>query len=120
MAKKKSHRKESGGGDEPIREADNLGGRTTQAARMEREALREEEGSGAAGQSGDTQQLSDEESADPESVKELLEEGQAFEAGVVSGVEAAEENPDQEANSQEVPEDDLPGEYQDLREKEKE
>ena len=40
-------------------------------------------------QSGDLQGLSDVETADSESVDELLEEGNAFEAGVVSGVERA-------------------------------
>src|ERR1700724_2622469 len=39
------------------------------------------------GQSGDLQGLSNVESADSESVDELIEEGNAFEAGVVSGVE---------------------------------
>jgi hypothetical protein len=41
----------------------------------------------AAGQSGDTQGISDAAEADSERVEELLEEGQPFEAGVVSGVE---------------------------------
>ncbi len=43
----------------------------------------------AGGQSGDTEGLSGAELADSESVEELVEEGQAFEAGVVSGVENA-------------------------------
>src|SRR5882724_11147489 len=42
------------------------------------------------GQSGDLQGLSSVEGADSESVAELLEEGNAFEAAVVSGVENAE------------------------------
>ena len=41
-------------------------------------------------QSGDLQGLRDIESADSESVNELLEEGNAFEADVVSGVERAD------------------------------
>src|SRR5260370_31838229 len=40
------------------------------------------------GQSGDLQGLSNVEGADSESVDELLEEGNAFEADVVSGVDA--------------------------------
>ncbi len=40
----------------------------------------------AGGQAGDTEGLSRAELADSESVEELLEEGQAFEAGVVSGI----------------------------------
>src|SRR5512132_2559398 len=46
-------------------------------------------GADAGGQSGDTEGLSRAELADSESVEELLEEGQAFEAGIVSGVENA-------------------------------
>lgn len=51
-------------------------------------------GSGAAGQSGDVQGLSRGENIDSESVEELTEEGQDYEAEVVSGVENAPE-PDQ-------------------------
>jgi hypothetical protein len=50
-------------------------------------APRRDEGSLRAGQSGDLQGLSDVEDADSESVDELLEDGQAFEAEVVEGVE---------------------------------
>ena len=46
-------------------------------------------GPGSAGQSGDTQGLSDVAEAGSESVEELVEEGQAFEADVISGVESA-------------------------------
>lgn len=42
-----------------------------------------------AGQSGDVQGISNIAEADPESVEELLEDGQALEAEVVSGVEDA-------------------------------
>jgi len=48
-----------------------------------------DEGSLRAGQSGDLQGLSDVEEADSESVDELLEDGQAYEAEVVQGVENA-------------------------------
>lgn len=70
-------------------------------------------GPGSAGQSGDTQGLSNVAEATNESVVELLEEGQAFEAEVVAGIEGAEE-PDQISELQpvEVPEDDVPPEYQ--------
>jgi hypothetical protein len=53
------------------------------------------------------------EGADSESVDELLEEGNAFEAGVVSGVEHAEDDEKREVQTHEVPEDDVPEEYQD-------
>ena len=42
-----------------------------------------------AGQSGDTQGLSDEDSADSESVRELAEEGQDYEAEIVDAIENA-------------------------------
>jgi hypothetical protein len=64
-------------------------------------------------QSGDLQGLSDIESADSESVDELVEEGNAFEAGVVTGVEEADEREGREVHTREVPEDDVPGEYLD-------
>jgi len=51
-------------------------------------------GSLAAGQSGDIEGLSRAESVDSESVEELTEEGQDYEAEVISGVEQARE-PDQ-------------------------
>jgi hypothetical protein len=72
-----------------------------------------EKGSLSAGQSGDLQGLRDLEGADSESVNELLEEGNAFEAGVVAGVERAEGDEGQEVHTHEVPEDDVPEEYLD-------
>jgi hypothetical protein len=70
-------------------------------------------GSRSAGQSGDLQGLSDVEGADSESVEELVEEGNAFEAGVVTGVEDAGNRGVREVRTREVPEDDVPGEYLD-------
>src|SRR5208282_838233 len=67
----------------------------------------------SAGQSGDLQGLSNVESVDSESVDELLEEGNAFEAGVISGVEEAGQHYDREVRTREVPEDDVPEEYLD-------
>jgi hypothetical protein len=66
---------------------------------------------GSGGQSGDLQGLSNVERADSESVDELIEEGNAFEAGVVSGVEEAGERGEKEVRTREVAEDDVPGEY---------
>jgi hypothetical protein len=63
--------------------------------------------------SGDLQGLSNREAADSESVDELLEEGNAFEADAVSGVESADEADEQEVHTHEVPEDDVPAEYLD-------
>ena len=63
-------------------------------------------------QSGDLQGLSNVQGADSESVDELLEEGNAFEAEVVKGVEEAEDADAGEVRTHEVPQDDVPGEYQ--------
>jgi hypothetical protein len=63
------------------------------------------------GQSGDLQGLSNVEEADSESVDELLEEGNAFEADVVRGVEDAGDHGETEVHTHEVPEDDVPSEY---------
>jgi len=63
--------------------------------------------------SGDLQGLRDSERADSESVSDLVEEGNAFEAGIVTGVEEAEDNPEQEVRSHQVPADDVPEEYLD-------
>ncbi|MGH9498606.1 MAG: hypothetical protein ACRD3L_05640 [Terriglobales bacterium] len=65
------------------------------------------------GQSGDLQGLSGTESADSKSVDELLEEGNAFEADAVKGVEDAGDFDEREVHTHEVPEDDVPGEYLD-------
>jgi len=65
------------------------------------------------GQSGDLQGLSNLEVADSESVVELLEEGNAFEAAVVAGVENADSNEPSEVRTHEVLEDDVPREYLD-------
>jgi hypothetical protein len=68
------------------------------------------------GQSGDLQGLSSIEGADSESVDELLEEGNAFEAEVVKGVQDAGDADEGEVHTHEVPQDDVPGEYRDKEE----
>jgi hypothetical protein len=68
-------------------------------------------GPGSAGQSGDTQGLSDVAEATSESVEELVEEGQSFEAEVIAGVEDAPDADEGEVRSKQVPEDDVPSEY---------
>jgi hypothetical protein len=73
----------------------------------------DETGSDAAGQSGDLQQLRDRAYADSESAEELAEEGNAFEAGIVSGVEDAPDPDVSEVHTRQVPEDDVPEEYLD-------
>jgi hypothetical protein len=70
-------------------------------------------GSLTGGQSGDIQGISGRTGIDSESVTELLEEGQTFEAEAVSGVENAADPDVSEVVTHEVPEDDVPEEYQD-------
>lgn len=64
-------------------------------------------------QSGDLQGLSNVECASSENVDELLEEGNAFEAEVVMGVEDAEDADEVEVRTHEVPQDHVPAEYLD-------
>ncbi len=68
-------------------------------------------GPDSAGQSGDTQGLSEEATADSESVSELVEEGSYFEADVVSGLENIPDGDVKEVRTRQVPEDDVPEEY---------
>ena len=70
-----------------------------------------ETGPDSAGQSGDNQGLSDDPQAGPESVDELVEEGQSFEAGIIEGIENAPDADVSEVHTHEVPEDDVPDEY---------
>jgi hypothetical protein len=68
-------------------------------------------------QAGDLQGLSGIEEADSESVRELEEEGQYFEAGIVDAVENAPDPDVAEVRTREVPEDDVPAEYQEDRDR---
>jgi len=70
----------------------------------------------SSGQSGDLQGLSNLEAADSESVDELLEEGNAFEADVVKGVQDAGNADEREVHTHEVSQDDVPAEYRDKEE----
>jgi hypothetical protein len=68
-------------------------------------------GARSGGQSGDLQGLSGIAGADSESVDELIEEGNAFEAEIVKGVEDVPDADEGEVRTHEVPEDDVPEEY---------
>jgi N utilization substance protein A len=74
---------------------------------------RDELGPDSAGQSGDIQQLHKRAEADSESVEELIEEGNSFEAGAVEGVEDAKDPDVSEVTTREVLEHDVPAEYLD-------
>jgi N utilization substance protein A len=74
---------------------------------------RKQGGPDSAGQSGDTQGLPDREEGDSESVEELLEEGQSFEAEAILGVQDAPDADVAEVHTKQVREDDVPPEYLD-------
>ena len=65
----------------------------------------------SAGQAGDTMDLSRSEVEGPQSVEELIEEGQSFEAEILNGVERAADPDESEVVTGEVEEDDVPEEY---------
>jgi hypothetical protein len=65
------------------------------------------------GGGGDYSGLSVVAGADSESPRELLEEGQTFEAGIVEAVQDAPNADEGEIRTREVPEDDVPREYDD-------
>jgi len=73
-------------------------------------------GARSGGQSGSLQGLSDVAGADSESVDELIEEGNAFEAEVVDGIENVPDADEGEVTTHEVLEDDVPEEYLDNEE----
>ena len=82
---------------------------------LERDKRHDSElGPDSAGQSGDLQGISDVADADSESVKELVEEGNSFEADVVDGVENAKDADVSEVRTRQVPEDDVPEEYRNV------
>jgi hypothetical protein len=70
-------------------------------------------GSRSGGQSGDTQGITGRPDVDSESVEELLEEGQSYEAEVIQGVEDAPDADQGEVRTREVEGDDVPEEYRD-------
>ena len=82
---------------------------STELAGYQRKGL----GAFTGGQSGDTQGISGRSGIDSESVTELLQEGQTFEAEAVAGVENAADPDVSEVVTHQFPEDDVPGEYQD-------
>ena len=121
-ARKKTARKKTAGKKAPARKKTGRKAKRASTSRRPRggadsrvEEPLEERGLGpeAGGQSGDTEGLSRRELADSESVEELLEEGQAFEAGVISGVENAPDADKGGVRTRQVPEDDVPQEYLD-------
>jgi hypothetical protein len=87
-------------------ERSSLGSNVTRAPRQAKRGMGDEAG----GQSGDLQGLSREEEAGAESVEELVEEGQAFEADVIDGVENAPDADHGPVRTHDRLEDDVPPE----------
>jgi len=94
----------------PVRETQAvLGSQSVQTEPLKRRARTAAAGAGG----GDFGGVSVVEGADSESAEELLKEGQTFEAGIVSGVENAPDADQGEVRTHEVPQDDVPEEYED-------
>jgi hypothetical protein len=94
----------------PVRQAQIVfGSRSVETVPMKRRARTAAAGAGG----GDFGGASVAESVDSEGADELLEEGQTFEAGIVSGVENAPDPDQGEVRTREVPQDDVPEEYDD-------
>jgi hypothetical protein len=85
------------------------GSKSVETVSVKPKALRARAGAGG----GDFGGVSTVESVDSESADELLEEGQTFEAGVVSGVEDAPDADQGPVRTHEVSQDDVPEEYDD-------
>lgn len=77
--------------------------------------IRSGAGPSSGGQSGDIEGLSDIADADSESVEELAAEGQDYEAEIVDAVEGAPDPDQGEIKTREIPEDDVPEEYENDR-----
>ena len=80
---------------------------------QEKNSFEDEELGPGAGLAGDTQQLANVADVASESVAELVEEGNGFEANAVQGVEDAQDPDVSEVRTRQVPEDDVPAEYLD-------
>jgi len=87
--------------------------KSSRSSAQQLESFRDRERALAGRQAGDLQGLSRAEEADSESVDELVEEGNLFEAGAVAGVEDADNADEKEVHTHELPEDDVPEEYLD-------
>jgi hypothetical protein len=72
-----------------------------------------ETGAASAGQSGDLQGLPGREDVENESVRELIEEGQFYEAELVDAVENGPVDETRPLRPRQMPEDDVPLEYTD-------
>jgi hypothetical protein len=86
-----------------------VGSQSVETVSLKPKALRARAGAGG----GDYGGVSTVAAADSESADELLEEGQTFEAGIVSGVEDAPDADQGPMRTREISQDDVPEEYDD-------
>jgi hypothetical protein len=114
-AKKSSTKRKLPSRRRSVRETEVMGSQSVETLPLS--AVRPKARSARAGSSGggggDYSGASVVEGADSESPRELLEEGQTFEAGIVEGVQNAPNADQGEVRTREVPEDDVPREYDD-------
>jgi hypothetical protein len=114
-AKKASTKRKPAPRRRSVRKTEVMGSQSVETVPLS--AVRPKARSARAGSSGggggDYSGLSVVEGADSESPRELLEEGQTFEAGIVEGVQNAPNADQGEVRTREVPEDDVPPEYDD-------
>lgn len=100
----------------PVREnEDVMGSQSVETVPLSaiRSRTRAARAAAAGGGGGDFSGLSVVEGADSESPRELQEEGQTFEAGIVEAVQTAPNADQGPIRTREVPEDDVPPEYDD-------
>jgi len=114
-AKKASPKRKPAARKKPVRESAVMGSQSVETVPLS--AVRPKSRSARAGSSGegggDYSGISVVEGADSESPRELIEEGQTFEAGIVDAVQNAPNADQGEVRTREVPEDDVPTEYDD-------
>ena len=115
-AKKSSIRRKRAVRRRPVREnEDVMGSQSVETVPLSavRQKARSARAGAPGGGGGDYSGLSVVAGADSESPRELLEEGQTFEAGIVQAVQDAPNADKGELRTREVPEDDVPPEYDD-------
>ncbi|HEY4818941.1 MAG TPA: hypothetical protein VIH67_16050 [Candidatus Acidoferrum sp.] len=115
-AKKSSTKRKRAVRRRPVREnEDVMGSQSVETVPLSavRQKARSARAGAPGGGGGDYSGLSVVAGADSESPRELLEEGQTFEAGIVQAVQDAPNADKGEIRTREVPEDDVPPEYDD-------
>lgn len=114
-AKKSSTKRKPASRRRSVRETEVMGSQSVETLPLSavRPKVRSARAGSSGGGGGDYSGTSVVEGADSESPRELLEEGQTFEAGIVEGVQNAPNADQGEVRTREVPEDDVPREYDD-------